>query len=333
MTEQTSDAVGDSANATLDNRMWVNWVRFGHRRIGHGFTYRQFRQELKNRKSVDLSETSIWRLATNPLNQILGPRSKFNDIAGLGELAIEKLFPRSQAGKVMRIEWLLRSANYNLLPSAEATLLLPEAEGLLEAMDEAAAISELSSIDLLARASLGGQIPTYKAGAKNIDPTRKVRLFREAQRRLAEYADQRMYILQNVESAFTHIVLAVRMESLAYFAEYNLQNEAKSDLPAMSRRLSQDWVLRAVARVTKELGDPRIPINFAEAAGSVALIEGGGKAESYNKKAKAMIELILETAGYTDLISDFSPVWLKDYRLSDAKELEAAIGFIEGRKE
>jgi hypothetical protein len=232
-------ARGDNENVAIDNRMWVNLVRTGYR--GAPFTYRRFRQELNKRtKGSAPAEATLYRLSTSPLDQILGRRAKYDDIAGLGELAIDALFPTPLSKEGMRIEWLLRSANYNLYSPAEALLLLPEAEGILETMDEQAESTEVCTVDRLARASLGAQIATYKAGARNTSPVRKARLFREAQRR-----------------------------------------------------------------------------------------PGGGKAESYNKKAKTMVELILKTAGYTGPVRDFAPDWLKGYRLSEAGELQVAIGLIE----
>ncbi len=331
MTKQTSADKSDSNRVTaiLDNRAWTNWILVGYRGPVR-YTLRRIRSDLLRQRlnPTDISIATLSRLSQSPLHEITGPRSKHDDIAGLGELAISALFRTKLSSDATRMELLLRSADDSLCSGSEALRLLTQADVMLEVMDEEASL-ELLDIDILTRASLGAQVATYKAGTPNIGDKHKARFFQNAQRRLADCADLRRHILHNVAPCFTDTVVCVRMESLAYFVEYNLRNEPKSDLTAMARRVSQDRVLDAVKTVTEKLGDPRIPINFAEAAGYIAQIEGGGKAETYNKKAKAMIELTLKTAGYTGAVRDFAPDWLKGYRLSEAEELQAAIGLIE----
>ncbi|KPH81377.1 hypothetical protein [Bosea vaviloviae] len=316
---------GNRANLVLNARSGVNWARNvnGRKR----FSYRSFRHSLG---AGAPAMTSIYRLANSPLEKLLGPRTKYDDIAGLNEQAIKAIFPTEASRAAMRMEWLLRSASYNLIEPARAMLLLSEAEGVLEHLDEKASGNEECRVDWLCRSSLGAQIPTYKAGAPNISPERKVRLFEQAQTRLAECAAERLHVLRNIEAPFTEKAVSVRMETLAFFVEYNLRNQRQSNLKAMAERISEPVVLKAVKLATGRLGDPRIPLNFAEAAGYVAMIEHGGKADAYNKKAEAMIQLMLDTANHTGPIREFAPAWMPEgYDLFKTPELEAAIRLIE----
>lgn len=323
---------GDAANVTLDNRLRANWLRHGVKG-GRKYTLREI-SDAMGKASTAVTTVTLHRLTRSKLDQVLSTRAKFADIAGLDGLAIRKLFDTPLAREAMSLEWKLRSADFNRYPASQAMLLITEAEAVVEKMDAAASRDELTATECLVHGSLGAQVATYKA---RVSGPKQITFYQDAKARLLKTAERRTTILDtSLSSAFTDTVLSVRMESLAYFVEYNLhdQKDRNSDLATIARRVASPRVLRAVETVTKALGDPRIPINFAEAAGRVGLMEGTtAKGNAHNQRAADMLSLALETANYCGPVKDFAPDWLRGYDLSSSEELQAAIKLLDLKQE
>jgi hypothetical protein len=326
-TEQTTDdesSAGMIRAAVMDQHVFFKGMRLVH-------SINSMHEEIKRISGEDaLSRSTIYRLSQQSLKERLAD-SKFFDIAGLHEAFVASFYFDAPIIKMMTMEFRLRAASLKLLPSDEAMYLLLQAINILAEVERNPSATTAYRI---AVSSFGIQVHLYLSRVPGISEEAQFEHLLEARWRIEAIADDSLRVLSQKEDNGL-IFQAVRIECNAYHIENILQPLAERlgrSLPSgpldrtkksVARRVALEKDLCAqVIDVAKKLGDPRIPLNPAEAAGSID--------EHY--RAKNLLQLSMMLDGFEGKVKDWKPKWLPEGYFDNIPDLQQAIQIIDGNK-
>lgn len=296
--------------------------------------------------------TSVRRLHHN-LNKVdptVGSASKINrraklslrerlakegeDIAGLHEVFVKELFSEHFAITSMKMEFRLRAASMNCGKPEDALFLLPSAMCVLEDLES----KPVDTVDYrLSVSSLAVHISLYLARAPFTPDAVKHKHLMNARRRVVQCDNDRLSVLRHASSdAIDGLVFqAVRLECNSYHIETELDLLShKLPLPEMdgagSCQRTRESVARRVAcddnsipdqikATAKLFGDPRLPINPAEAAGFVR----------EHRRAASFLRLSMQIDDYDGKASEWNPEWLPKGYIAENEHLQAAVKIID----
>jgi hypothetical protein len=278
-----------------------------------------------------LSRSTVYRVSEQTLKERLA-EPKFFDIAGLHESFVASFYSDTAVIKMMIMEFRLRAAAFGRLRSEEALFLLPQAISMLAEVERNPSATMAYRI---AVSSFGLQVHVYCSRVPGISDEARFQHLLEARQRAEAIADESLRVLsQNDDIGL--VFQAVRIECNAFHIENILKPLAERlghNLPSGPLDRTKKSVARRVALerdvssqimdVAKKFGDPRLPLNPAEAAGSIG--------EHY--RAKTFLQLSMTLDGYQGKVRDWKPKWLPEGYFDETPDLQQAIQIIDGNKE